>query len=252
MAVMEFLSQNFINTTSMMTIVGGNSTLFPYLFDKGTRLGWSSSGFNDDNTSTVISITLPSNTVISHILLQKHNLRQFRAYYNSVTANSLFVTTSNSASSTYISFASVTCNSIDIQMTKTIVANAEKEVGELYVGYRNVAFERNPAIENYKAMIHRKQIIHEMPDGGKVAYNVKDKFQANIAWGWITPTFYDQLRTIYSSALPQVFVPFPTVTLWDGLGYEIIITGDFDFNYGDNTKAQGYSGSLMIEQTPGG
>lgn len=249
---MEFLLANMLNTTTMLTVVGGGSALVPYLFDKGTRLGWSSSGFNDDATSGVLSITLPSNTVISHIMLQKHNLKDFRVYYNSVTANSLFATTTNSDSSTYIAFASVTVNSIDIQMNKTISPNQEKQVGELYIGYRIVQFERNPAIENYQQKTVRKQIIHEMPDGGQIAYNIKDKFQANLAWQFITATFMGQLQSVYSTAQPVQFVPFPTSTGWDGAAYEVIFTGDFDFQYGANVKSQGYSGSLAIAQTPGG
>jgi len=251
MARMEFLNPNLVNTTSM-TVVNSNTDTAQYLFDRNVSIGYSSSGLNTAGTSAVISIKLPSNTVISHVFIQNHNLKSFRIYYNSVTANSLHNTTTNSATSTYIAFSSVTVNSVDIQMTDTINASEEKELGELYIGYRQLQFERNPAIENFEPRIFRKQIRHEMPDGGVVLYNVRDKYRTNLRWEFITDGFHTSLLTLYRNAQPLYFLPEPTTTAWNGEAYEVVMSGEFDFKHSTNDKTQGRSGGLDLEQTPSG
>src|SRR3990167_808210 len=115
MAVMEFLTQNLLNTTTMLSFQANNTANSSFIFDRSLSCSWLSVGYNS-TTASVISITFPQATVISHVIIQNHNLKDFRVYYNSVTANSIIATTTNSASSTYIGFASVTVNSVDIQM----------------------------------------------------------------------------------------------------------------------------------------
>lgn len=251
MAVMEFLGKNLYDTTTSL-IMNSNTDGAQYLFDKNPTLGYSSVGLGTDGTSAVISVLLPSNTVISHVVMQGHNIKSMRIYYNSVTANSILATTTNSGSSTYLSFASVTCNSIDFQLYATITPSQEKSVGELIVSNRQVQFERNPGFKDYAPTIFRKQIRHEMPDGGVVQYNVKDKFRASLKWRFITDTFRNQLLSVFSTAQPFVFVPFPTTTGWDGIAYEVVWSKNFDFTYANNVKSAGWMGSIEMEQTPSG
>lgn len=248
---MEFLRRNLYETTTSV-IVNSNTDGAQYLFDNSPDLDYTSVGYGTDGTSAVISIQLPSNTVISNILIQNHNLKTFSVYYNSATANSLHSTTTNSQTSTYLSFASVTVNSIDIQMRSTISPSQEKSVGELVVSYRTLQFDRNPNFKDYDPIINRKQIVHEMPDGGKVAYNVKDKFRAKLKVRFANDSFRNSLYSVYRDAQPLVFVPFPTTGSWDGLAPEVIWTGRFDFTYANNVKAAGWDGSIMLEETPGG
>ena len=251
MALMEFLTANLLNTTTLMTMQAANTGTAAYAFDRNISLGFTSVNYNS-TTASVISITFPQATVISNVMLQNHNLRDFRIYYNSVTANSIIATTTNSATSTYTLFASVTVNSIDIQMNNTITGSSEKAFGEFVVAERRLQFVRNPSTENYIAAIKRKQIIHEMPDGGVKVYNIRDKFNANLKWQFITDAFRSSLLTEYNRALPIYFVPFPTTTGWSGDAYEVLVTGDFDFRYGENSKTQGWNGGLTIRQTAGG
>jgi hypothetical protein len=250
MAVMEFLGVNLYETTTSL-IVNSNTDSAQFLFDKSPDNGYSSAGYGTDGTSAVISVLLPSNTVISNVILQKHNLKSFRIYYNSVTANSLISTTTNSDSSTYLLFASVTCNSVDIQMIATITPSQEKSIGELIVSNRKFAFERNPNYKDYDPFINRKQVRHEMPDGGVVLYSIKDKFRGKLKWKFITDAFQTQLSNLYATAQPFVFIPFPTSTGWDGKAYEVVWSGKYDFTHANNVKAAGWEGSMTLEQTPG-
>ncbi len=249
MARMEFLSANLLNTTTQLK-VESNTVTAEYLFDRNTALGYTTSGYNS-TTATVVSIEFSTPQVLSHILIQDHNLRAFRLFYDSATANSLQVVSGNSATSHYITFASVTVSSVQLQMDNTIAGSIEKTVGELVFTDRLLQFERNPSVKKWKPTVFRKQIEHSMPDGGTVLFNIRDKYQAGLSWEFITSTFRDDLFDVYAAADPLYFVPFPTTTAWDGDAYETAWVGDFDFKHATNDKVQGFSGSIMLKETPG-
>jgi len=250
---MEFLGPNLVLTTTVFTTTTANFTgTVVNFFDRNLQLEWSPSGFTT-NTSAVISIYFGTNTVVSHVLLQNHNLRQFQIFYNSLTANTFtpaISETTNSATSSYYSFASITVQSIHLQIDRSISNDSERSVGEWVLSNRQVPFVINPSIQNYKAQLFRKQIRHEMPDGGAKLFNLKDKFRAKLSWAFITEAFKLDLFDAFEDNEALYFVPFPTTTLWDGIAYEVVIVGPFDFNYGSNVRATGWKGSLSIEETP--
>ena len=257
MAFMEFHRQNLLNTTTMVTTTAGTGAgTIAYAFDRNLRLGYSTVGYNS-STIAAFSIVFPQTTYVSHILLQNHNLRQFRVYPNSNTAAALAMVAGNSATSTYLSFATTACMSIDIEMelqqTGGVPAsNTEKFFGELVVGERLLVVERNPSVDDWNPTNRRKQIITEMPDGGVKVFQVRDKFSANLKWSFISQTFQDRLYSLWSSAAAMYFVPFPTTTGWNGNAYEAAWVGDFDFNYVDNAKSAGYVGAMALRETAGG
>lgn len=250
MARMEFLGENQLNTTTQV-IVDSSSDLAAYLFDRNTELGYTTVGY-DSTTSTVISIEFPEPTVLSHVLLQGHNLKSFSVFYNSATASSLYSVTTNSATDSYIAFNSVTVSSIQIQLNSTIAGHVEKVIGELVLAERQLVFERNPTQRKWAPTIFRKQVEHEMPDGGTVLFNIKDKYRASLYWDYVADTFYDGLLSVFSTGFPLYFLPFPTTTAWDGKANEVAWVGDFDFKHATNDKDQGFSGSMLLKETPGG
>lgn len=249
MAVMEFLKKNIFDTTTMAIITSGTATV-EYAFDRNIELGYSTSGYNS-TTSAVLSIELDETTTISHILLQNHNLKQFIVFYNSATANSLGSFTTNSATSTYLSFASISVKTIQVQMDNTIDGSEEKSIGELVISERKIAFPYNPAIDFFNPKIDRTQVKHIMPDGGTILFNIKNKYKATIGLRHITSSFYNSLLDIYDDADPIYFVPFPTSTSWDGKAYQCVWPGDFDFKFGNNAKTT-YSGNITLEETISG
>jgi len=248
MAVMEFHRANLLNTTTMLRVDANQTSTAQYLFDKNRRLGFSSSGYNS-TTATTISVQFATPTVVSHVFMIGHNIRDYILYYNSATGNSLASSTTNSGTSTYFSFASTTVNSIQIQLNNTIAGSVEKSINELVVTERQYVFERNPPIDDFRYAIRRKQIKHEMPDGGVVLFNVRDKYTAEITASFFSQSSYDTLFGIFDAALPLYFVPFPTTTGWNGQAYECVWSGDFDFRYATNVKSPGFTGTITIEET---
>src|SRR6185436_12297661 len=106
-----------------------------------------------------------------------------------------------------------------LQLDSTIVAGEEKTVGELVVANRQLQFERNPSVRAWRPTVFRKQIEHQMPDGGTALFNIQDKYQAQLSWEFVTADFRDSLFDVFTAADPLYFVPFPTTTAWDGVAF---------------------------------
>lgn len=252
MANMEFLRANYLNTTTMLKASTGTGT-FAYLFNRNVGLGYSTVG-HTTNTSTLISIEFQGPTVISNLLLLNHNFKQYRAFYNSATANTFtpaISETTNSQTSTYFNFASITVNSIQIQVDAGIAADVEKKIGELIVTERRLQFPVNPSHENYKPAVRRAKVVHTMPDGGKAVFNIANKYEAKVKYEFISDTFTSQLETVWNEAQPLIFLPFPTTgSTWNGTAPEVVWVSDFDFRHGENSKTQGWTGDLELMETP--
>ena len=244
---MEILSQNLINTTTMIMADSGTG-LTQYLFDRNKRLGYATVGYSGA-TVTTISIEFDNPVVISTLFMQETNLGAVSGYYDSLTTNALFSITGSPDGSLYIPFGSVTVSSFQLQLNN---ATGERSIGEMVLCEKLLSFERNPVVNGFTPSISRKQIEHEMPDGGRVLFNIRDKYRANLNWKFVTPTFHDDLLSIYETAEPFYFVPFPTTTAWDGRGHEVVWVGDFDFKHSTNDKQQGYSGGINMRETPSG
>lgn len=252
MANMEFLQSNRLNTTTMIVASTGTGT-FAYAFDRNTNLSYSTVG-NTTNTSTQISIQFIEPTVITHLVLQNHNLLQYRAFYNSLTANTFspaINVTANSQSSTYFSFTGITISSIQIQMDRAMVADVERRIGEVLICNRQFQFTVNPSHGDYKPRTSLTKVLHKMPDGGMTAFNIRNKYHTNIKLEYITTAYRDSLRTVFDNALPVHFLPFPTTgSTWDGMAPEVIWTNDFNFSHAENSKTQGFSGDIELMETP--
>ena len=253
MANMEFLRANLLNTTTMIRASTGTGT-FAYAFNRNNDLSYSTVG-HTTNTSTLISIEFQGPTVISQLLLLNHNLRQFRAFYNSTTASVFSTdinTTTNSQSSSYFAFNSVTVNSVQIQMDRAMTADIERRIGELIVTERRLRWEVNASHQNFKPSIKRARVIHTMPDGGKAVFNIANKYQAKVKLEFISSTFTSNLETVWNEAQALVFVPYPTIgSDWNGVAPETVFASEnFDFTYAENSKTQGYTGDFELAETP--
>lgn len=250
---MEFIYKNSINTTSALTTTGGGSNTLEYLFDRNYNIGWSSSGFNDDNTSCTITFSFDATTSVDRLALMNHNLKGFRAFYNGATGNTFTPDinyNTNSDTNSYFQVTAVDCTSVTFQLDSTIVADMEKEIGELIITESGVSFERNPNASSYKPKLDRKSIDHKMSDGGIVQHIIADKFTARIKYKFVSESFYDDLKTFYDLSDPFIFVAFPTTTGWDGILYEVNWEGDWKLReYSSENIEAGYNIEIRLRET---
>lgn len=246
---MLFLGPNQINTTSQI-LVDSNTTTVENLIDRNIKSKYLTSGYTGA-TKTTISIEFGTLTTLDKLFLQNHNLKTFRVFYNSATANTLnpdINVSGNSQTSSYYSFAAVQIASLQLQIDAAMTG-VERFIGELFAGRLLLDFERNPSAADYDPTIYRKQVRHEMPDGGVALYNIDDKFRAKIKWKYVSETFKNDLLAIYETGTAFCFVPMPTTSSWDGKAYEVAWSGPFDFTFSDNAPASGFSGSVNLEET---
>lgn len=248
---MKFYDQNELNTTTLVTVDAVNTATVEYAFDRDTNTQWETVGYGT-NTSTIFSVEFGTNTVIDTIFLQNHNLKQYRAFYNSATANTFsndINESTNSDTANYYTFNTITVTSVQLQCDLAQTDDTEKAVGEFYVGGLLLDFERNPAAVDYLPRIDRKQVVHKMPNGGVNVFIVDDKFTAELSWEFVTESFRDSLLNIYETGTSFYFAPFPTTTSWDGKAYEVAWTNNFNFKHSSNNKDAGFGGLIIIEET---
>jgi len=251
---MLFLNQNFLKTTTQITVDSANTATIENLFDRDTKTLWETVGFNG-GTNTVLTISFSSSVVINKFFMQNHNISIFFLFFNGVTGNTLSVIATNTTDNNYVSFATTTVSSFSVQIQDTFATGSEYKVGELFVGSTLLDFERNPTAADYKPLTARKQVVHKMPNGGVTQFIVDDKFKGQIKWKFLTNSFTAQLQDIYDTGTAFYFVPFPTdttftnETIWDGRAIEVAWTNNFDFRHSSSNKDAGQGGKIIIEET---
>lgn len=247
----EFCDKNFINTTTMIGCSTGTGT-FSYLFDRNLDIDFQTDG-HTAATTTTITINFDAPTIVSRIMLQNHNLKSFRIYYDGVTGNTFTpnaATTANSATSNLFVFASTTVSSISIQMDDVITTGQERTIGELVITDCKVQLDNNPDTGNFTPKLFGKKIRHEMPDGGTSLFIVGNKYRAKMKLRFVSDSITSQLLELYNDGDSFYFVPEGTTTAWAGEAREVVWVNDWDFTYGDNAKTQGQNGVIEIEETP--
>jgi len=255
---MLFLNQNYILTTTMITIsagAGGTITA-ENLFDNRKSTQFGSQGNNDDLTSTTITIELGETLTVSNVILLNHNLKDFSCTYD--TAGTAFnppiSETTNSQTSNYYSVATVATTRINLIANKTNPANQEKKIGEFIISKLLYDFtsDRLPPAKAYKPDIFRKQVVHKMSDGGITLYNISEKFKAQFGFTFLPISSATILKSIYNSKEPFYFAPWETTTAWDGDIFECNWMGGYGLmEWSDNNIRNGYKGKITIQETSG-
>ena len=245
---MEFHSENRLNTTTMISVDFGSDTT-RYLFDGNPELKWISTGFVLSTSATMINISFTAATVLSNILIKNHNIDEMYIYADNTTSNCLFFMVDNDSVNTYVSFPTITVSSIQITCARTFPTGVTRKIGDLALTEKLFTTEKDPSIKDFSYLLDREQSIHQMPDAGIAAYNLRDNFKAKIKWRFISDTMRDQFFEVFEDSIPFHVVLNPADYCWDGLGFEVDWIGNFDFKPEINNESQGFSGTMDLRQT---
>lgn len=255
---MEFIKANYLNTTTQIS-VNSNTLTAVNLFNRNPIYQYYSDGFNNDSTTTSITITFDATTAVSRIALMDTNAKAFNLFYDGATANSFTLvgadtTTSFYANNTdidkYFKFNTIQCSSITLEMKSTMVANSEKVLGLFVLSDLYFELPRIPSANNYKPKVQPKQIVHKMSDGGTRIHNVSKKKSVDMSYDYVSEDFRDLLESLYDLEAPFNFAKMPTSTGWDGFLFEAVWEGPFDFEeYSTNAESSGFSGAIRLRET---
>lgn len=258
---MEFLNQNFL-LTSTSIVVDSNTATAEFIIDRDPVFQYVSDNFNDDTTTTTLTINFDQTQSVGRIALLSHNLQSYTIYYDGVTANTFSMTSTadttttdystNSSTSQYLSITPQDCTSVSIDMKQTIVANSEKAIGYLVISNCLLEFERLPPAQGYSPNLISKNVEHRLSNGGTRIQTLDENWDVQIRYDHITQTFRDNLRTIFDLHKDMIFVPFGTSSSWgDEIIFPCVWAGPFNFyRHSDNAVSAGFSGSLSIKETP--
>lgn len=256
---MEFLKQNYLDTTTSVS-VDSNSSFIKYLIDRDPTFQYVSSGYTGA-TVTTIRVNFNETLSVSRIALLNHNLKSYTVYYNGVTANTFALTggdtsasdySSNSETSQYLRASSpINCTSVSIDLKDSMVSGVERAIGWLMISDTHVVMDRPPPSKGYKVKLDPKDVAHRMSDGGTKIQNVSDKFNISLSYDYITTAQRSSLKTLYDLHNEFVFCPFGTTTSWDTVIFPCVWEGAFDFfTFSDDALASGFSGKIMLMETP--
>jgi hypothetical protein len=256
---MEFVKANFINTTTQITF-DSNTLTIENIFNRDPTFQYFSDGYNDDLTTTTVTIAFDETMTVDRIALMEHNLKDFTLFYNGATANTFAMSTtsdtistsyaSNSETAQYFQVTSVNCTSVTLDMKSTQVANAEKAVGFFMVSQSELDFPRIPSAGDYKPVLDPRKVRHKLSDGGNRVHREKDKWRADVKFANIEASFRDNLKAVYDQNKPFNFVPFGTTTSWDEILFESVWINNFDFyKHSDNAVNAGFTGNIKLVET---
>lgn len=257
---MEFLRANFLNTTTQIT-VNSNTLSAENLFNRDPLYQWYSDGFNNDLTTSSITIAFDSTTSVSRLALFGINFKEFSVFYNGSTANTFALTngdtsassyTGNTDANKYFRFSTVQCTSITIDAKKTMTADQEKYISMILPTDLILQLEKIPDAKGYKPKLTPKQIVHKLSDGGTRLHNIRKKWEVTLDLDYVSTTQRDALYDdIFDAGVAFNFCPFGTATGWDGICFESVWEGGFNFyEYSDNAASSGFSGKINLKETP--
>lgn len=254
---MEFISTNYYQTTTQVSVNTGTITAENLLY-RDAALQWVSAGFSNDLTTASLVFNFGQTVSLSRIALVGVNAKGFRMFYGGLTANAFALssgptTTSvwstNSETSMYLQFPTVSTDSVTIELSTTQVANSDKAISYLHFADVLLNFDRIPSAKNYEPMYRPKEIKHKLSDGGTRLHFIDQKFAASIKLKFVSEDFRNKLYSFWQNQGDFGFVPFGTATSWDEIIHTVVWPGIFDFfKYADDNPGTGFNGSIKLEE----
>jgi hypothetical protein len=226
--MMKFFNRNQIEIAASgagNSIAASTGAGVANIYDRNFATIWSSVGSDDTTTETIEVIWAVARTIDS-ISLMTHNFKEFTIQYWNGSAYVDFSTpiseTANTAANSYYSFNSVSTLKVKISVVKTIVANAQKTLGEFlaYATYFTLtdADASTPDADNPQP--YYKEFEHEKANGGcvLVAEAMLPKYQNIFSFNNLLETYVN-----YITALKNLFVSFWIMPNTDNPQYQYYV-----------------------------
>lgn len=252
---MEFLSRNYIGTTTNINPNVGTSTI-GNLIDRSEDTLFLASV--PTTTATTLTVHFTIDEDINRIVLSDCNFKNFSITHSGTTFSLTNFNTSasswtgNSATSLYLYFSTITVATITLTVNSNTNGDLNHSVGQFWVNELIHQFERNPDFRMYTPARDRREYNNKLADGGWSQAVLDDFFDARIKFEFITDVERIALKSIFDRNNAVVFTPFPTATSWDKRIFEVLWTDDFTLNrlkLNQNDATYRYSGNMRLRES---
>jgi len=178
----KFYTENYINSRCTFVFTSATNSLSNRLYDNDRNLKLVSLSSND-TTDEIWTITFPFAQEISSIFIDNHNIKSGTLkYWNGgsyVDFSTPISWSANTATTNIFSFTAISTTKIQLTMSTTIIANAQKCVGELRAFKLLGEFTNNPSGVSELAF-YKKQMLNETANGGNVQTIFGKKFKCTL------------------------------------------------------------------------
>jgi hypothetical protein len=213
--MIKVFKQNFLVTNSITYTAssGQGSASSVADFDRSTY--WVSSG-SDDTTTETFDVTFGASVTIDRIVLLNMNFKDYSVQYWTGAAYTDFTNvfsekddtavtgiseTANTDNSRYYEFDSISTTKVRISATKTITANEEKQLTELYIGVEVGTFidDLTSDPNTFEPILSNTRSIYiTKSNGGVVKYEKGDKYSVKVDINQLWETAdQDIINTMY-------------------------------------------------------
>lgn len=208
---MRFFTKNRIENFQSITVSSGDTSK-ANIYDRVSSTKWQSVSSNDTVTES-IEVVFGFAQLVDHISLLNHNFKQFTIQYWNGGAYVDFSTpineTVNADANSFYSFTQVSTLKLKITATKSIIANAQKYLGEFlaYVEQFNLPDDDMPDNENLN--LYYKQNEHEKVNGGSIVVieATANKYQNVFTFNALPKTYRDYIKALKDSHQSFWFMP---------------------------------------------
>lgn len=231
----KFYKKNLLNDSATMTATSANVAFIKNLYDRKPSTVVSSTTSND-TTPEVWEITpYDCSCPIDTIFIQNHNIKSGSITYYDGSSWVSFSTpatwSANSSKNSVFTFNGVPVKKIRITMNTTMVTNAQKYIGEIYL-LQTIGTPSSPP-SNPDGERNLEGVVHKTATGGAYKVIRGEKHRWKLTFSDATPSdismFYDLATSIDS------FIVWPSAGVYDGVDfgyriedlYEVVWQNDF-------------------------
>lgn len=212
----KIYTKNYLSEDDTVSVTSGSGS-FANAYDRDYDSRWLTSGANSDATTVTITIIFFEGSVaidrtIDRLIVLNHNWKNFVISYWDGSAYQTWLTvTGNTTADTVHTLASHTISEMKIEITNTIVTNAEKFAGEIIPCALQLDIGQDMAM--YEVVYSKNAIATRMGDGGvqqqvkRFSANRFEKYEASVAFDYISASVLASLDTIKKTGKPFLWQP---------------------------------------------
>jgi hypothetical protein len=216
MAEPKIYTKSYLSEDDTVTVTHGSGS-FANVYDRDYDSKWLTSGAASDATTVTITIifkegSVTINRTIDRLILLNHNWENFVVYYwDGSTYQTWLSVTGNATADTVHTLTSQTISEMKIEITNTIITNAEKFAGEIIPCALQLDIGQDMSL--YEVVYSKNAIATRMGDGGvqqqvkRFSANRFEKYEAAVAFDFISSSVLASLETIKKTGKPFLWQP---------------------------------------------